>query len=199
MRAYSQLDLIGQELKKIQSNQKGKDFFSKVLDGLLVKKYVNLNIKLEPEVLVRSQGLCYDLSRELESTFSQADLLQVLYGDFLFYVRRNYDNLPQILQWLVTRDITPPAIEDYSDQTPNIYCGDDELTTISITMGREEALRGEHLCFDLEEVETNHHFTLESLLSIVFTDFVEQYRKGNVKNAAKKILKYVEHKPSSNL
>lgn len=63
-------------------------------------------------------------------------------------------------------------------------------------MGREEALRGEHLCFDLEEVDTNHHFTLESLLSIVFTDFVEQYRKGNVKNATKKILKYVEHKPS---
>lgn len=192
MRAYSQINLIGQELARIEGKFKNSlvnNLFDMVL-GLQNKAV--LEVSLSSLILVRSRSLCFDISNEAGEEFNQAHLLWALYEDFLLFVRR-CSNLHEVYNWLLVRDTSSAKIEDYTGQGTE-YEQNDDYCCLKIALDRESALRGENMLLDLEEFYPGHHFTLELVLEIVFTDFINEYRKGNVKNLAQRMVRYLEDK-----
>lgn len=193
MRAFSQLDLIGQELYKLTQKQKSRSFLDAAVDWILSyeTKYVSIEISIKTLILVRSQAFCYDLNElaeEEDNQFTPGDLLSVLYLDFLHFVRKS-KSLPTVHHWLLTKDISGLKVVDENGHVKTLH-DEDEYTRLSFKLDRQAALRGEHLLLDLQEQFPEHHFTLELVLEILFTDFIKEYPKGNIHSILQKILSF---------
>jgi hypothetical protein len=193
MRTFSQLDLIGKELYKLTQKQSNRSIVDSAIDWILNydSKYVSLEISIKTIVLVRSQAFCYDLNElaeEENEKFTPGDLLSILYLDFLNFVRRS-KSLPTVHSWLLAKDISGLKVVD---EKGNIKVLDDnaDSTKIKFKLDRQAALRGEHLLLDLQELFPDHHFTLELILEILFTDFIKEYPKGNINSILQKILSF---------
>ncbi|MBH0167249.1 hypothetical protein IHV12_20200 [Fictibacillus sp. 7GRE50] len=195
MRAYSQVNIIGEELDRIEGSYTDS-FLSKVIDRMLgINNNVFLTISMPSVIVIRSRTLCYDITKDIKVKFTQTHLLSALYEDFLLYLRKSNNNLHEIYNWLVVRDTSSVKINDYSLNNEVDRNGESvDRCHIKIGIDREDALRGENFLLDLEDFYPGHHFTLELILEIIFTDFINEYKQGNVKCIAQKLIKYTESK-----
>jgi hypothetical protein len=193
----SALDVIGQE-RKILANRREMEsagLWSKLINGVLQPRNPKHTFTFyTPQYLfIRSVSFCEDVAAEIEGRFDPGDLARVLYMDFLEYVKKHND--PHLLyKQLNARDLSPATIKPYS--TDEVYKGVNfeemrGFEPVQTRLDHRQALKGEFLLRDMLEIYQDHHFTLESILEIVYCNFVDDYRKGIIKKPIDKIVQYV--------
>ncbi|MFT8320099.1 MAG: hypothetical protein ABF649_04270 [Bacillus sp. (in: firmicutes)] len=193
---FSALDVIGKE-KVIIENRKGlkeagmwerltNSFFSPRNPKHTFTFYV-------PEYLfLRSVSFCEDVSDEIDGKFETNKLAKILYEDFLQHFRKKND-LHEIYKKLTIRDLSPSIIKPY--QTEVAYEGGlfEELRgfqEVRVTLSHQQALKGEFILSALD-IYPEHSFTLENILEITYSNFIDDYRKSLIKNPIEKIVQYV--------
>lgn len=193
---FSQIDVIGHERLILYSR--------KAVEGLglwnrLVNTYHNprnpkhtFTFYVPHYLYIRSVSFCDDISQEIGDEFTPSDLARILYIDFLEFFKKKND-LHDIHRRLSTGDLSPVEILPY--KTDEAYQG----VIFEETRGFEEvrtvldhraSLKGEFLLRDMLEVY-EHDFTLENILEIVYSGFVDDYRKGLIQRPINKIIQYV--------
>lgn len=197
MMKFSQLDVIGQErsILKERKEAAGSGLFNRAMTAILYPKNPKrtFNFHAPHYLYMRSVAFCEDVAEDIEDKFTTNDLARVLYTDFLHYMKKSND-LHDLHKRLTTRDLSPAIVKPY--QTDEAYNGvifeemrgfEEVVTTIA----HKDALRGEYLLRDMLDIYPDHTFTLEQVLEIVYCDFVDDYRKGIIKNPIAKITNYL--------
>jgi hypothetical protein len=190
MRVYSELDLLGEELERL--NEEPDSFFKLLKRDLFRGQYVSVAIEVPDSLLLRASVLCDDLCELSSRKFSQADLLTIIYDEYLDQVRRSGD-LHFIYQNLIFRDVSmkPEVHRNGQEYEVEDLQEKEHTRTIYFKMRRKAALRGETLLSDLAEVFPDHPYSLEKLLEVIYSDFLMRYKKGQLKDPIKKLLEYI--------
>lgn len=192
---FSQVDVIGHERRIIATRKEITGFWGNIFNMVLDPKNPNrlFNFYIPNYLFMRSVAFCDDMSDEINAAFKPNDLAEVLYSDFLEYAKKTND-LHDLHRRLLTRDLAPAIIKPY--QTDKAYNGvifeeARGFEIISAKIPHKDALRGEYLLRDMLEIYQEHTFTLENVLTIIYCDFVDDYRKGIIKNPIAKIKNYL--------
>lgn len=181
---YSQYGLINKGLMEL--NEKGK--MNRFLGFLINDKRLTFKINVPNELFFRAEVLCDDILqlREKEKEYSQAELVQHIFLDFLDEVRRSDSNVNSIYSRLNVRHQELPMVND----RPMIPTR--SSTPLPIKIDRKDVLRAEILLQDLSYFEPDHELNVEKLIEIVYLDFLFEYTKGRRKNVIKEILEYID-------
>lgn len=194
MKKYSQANLLSEEL--VNSYQ-GAGFIDKVLYRLVKQSSAVVYLTIPRPIYFRAEIFCEDVQEMSEMVFTHNDLLDLLYHDFLVYIKKNPD--PQALyNLLIQINHNPAAVKHYvevgetNEYLPSLTKNtvrENNIQTLVIKMKRKQALRGEVLLADLAEVYPDHHFTLEMVLEMLYIDFVEKLKRGENPQALNNIVK----------
>lgn len=187
---YSAADLLAEEL----SLRTPQDFVSKMIYKLAKTSSVKLTIEVPLTLYLRAEIFCEDVQDIGELRFNQADLIAVLYDDFLLYAKKNPDpnHLFKILNTLDQQVGKKTNLEQQQDQSvfKLVHRSNtgQQMQAIEITFKRKSALRGEVMLADIGEVHPGHPYTLENMIQLLYCDFVEKFRKGDNNDALDAIL-----------
>lgn len=194
---FSQLDVIGKErtIRKEQKEIQNEKFLFRMVYRIFNRRNPKHTFifYVQEYLYLRSCSFCSDLEREIDRKFTIGELASILYFDFLEYVRKTND-INTVYKRLAARDLAPVRIF----QTEDVYDGViyEEIRgyeMIETRVDHQDALKGEFLLRDMLEIYTDHSFTLENILEIVFCDFIDDYRRGLIKNPLSKILHYIDY------
>lgn len=195
---FSNLDVIGREQDLISNR---KEFESRGMFHRIINDYRNprnpkytFSFYIPEYISLRSSAFCEDIEEELDKPFTTSNLANVLFIDFLKYIKRS-NSIYDIYTRLNVRDITPTEITPYN--TEEVYGGVvfEEVRgfeLISAVIEHKNALRGELFLRDMLETYPQHEFALEDVLQIIFYDFVNDYRRFLIKNPIEKITQYAK-------
>ncbi len=148
------------------------------------------------DIYFRAQVLCEDVYDLTENRFKLRDLVEMLWEDFIDYVRRKQD-IKATYQLLLEYDQGTPNVrlKKYDEKNieevplyPVRKPPVDEVEVFYSKMKRKDALRGEVMLSDIAQVFPNHHFTLERVLEILLIDFIVKYSKGEAQKIVKEFL-----------
>lgn len=193
----SQLNVIKKE-KELMANRKDADnmrmigrWFNNIINPRNPK--YTFNFYITNYLFMRSVSFCEEVSDEINEVFKPNNLANILFIDFLEYVKKGND-LHDLHNRLKTRDLSPATIKYYN--TDEIHKGvifeeNRGFEIVSARLEHKAALRGEFILRDMLEIYPDHEFVLEHVLEIVYCDFVDDYRKGLIKNPVAKITQYL--------
>lgn len=194
---FSEWNVMKLERDIIADEKEYKDagFFTKLLYKLDNPRRVayRFTFYVPSYLFLRSVSFCETVA-ELEGVkFDVENLADVLYTDFLEYYKRHND-LHTVYRQLTARELSPAAIKPYN--TEEAYAGviAEEVRgyePVDAVLWHKDALLGEYLLRDMLEVYPEHEFTLEAVLEVVFCSFVDEFRKGLIKNPVAKIAQYL--------
>lgn len=108
----------------------------------------------------------------------------MLVNDFIRNVRRISDP-NHIYHKLLLRDRRPVKVNS-KRMKPNT--GEMSIVEIEFRIKRSLALRLEVLLADIAELYPDSKFSIENVLEIIYCDFIEAYKNGNLKNVVEKII-----------
>lgn len=191
MAKYSNADLLKEELSLIGSN----DFLGRVLQKINKTSTVLLTIEVLKSFYLRAAVFCEDIQELSEMPFDQNHLVNLLYNDFLLYAKKNPD--PQAMFGLLASLERGGREHQLAHQGNNFFKmvqqeRYQEKIPVQLRLRRKAALRGEILLADMEEVQPEHGYTIEKILELLYTDFIDKFRKGDHTTALEAILKLLE-------
>jgi hypothetical protein len=192
MGKYSQVDLLKEELSIIGSS----DFFGRFLQKVNKTSSVLLMIDVPKNLFLRAEVFCEDIQDLSEMPFSQNDLINLLYNDFLTYAKKN-PNPRALFRMLTSLDQQAGKDTHLAKQGESVFKlihkdVRQEMKTLQLRMRRKFALRGEVLLADMEEVQPQHGYTLERVFELLYVDFIDKFRKGDNAAAIKNILSLLD-------
>ena len=189
MQKYSSANLLEEELSFIGD----KGFLSKILFNIAKTSSIILTIDVPIPLYLRAEVFCEDVMELSEVSFNQTDLMNLLYNDFLLFAKKNPEPLA-IFRLLTSLESETGKLSYLEQQQEgNIFRliqkdKEQKMQTLELRFRRKHALRGEILLADMEEVQPGHGFTLERVLTLLYCDFVDKFRKGNNTDAIKAII-----------
>jgi hypothetical protein len=180
---YSKYGLIQEEMLTLEETG--------IVDRLLSffrERKLKFNIMVPNEFYARAEALCDDIvqMRTEDKDYSQSELAEHIFLDFLDVVRKNDSNVGAIHNKLHVRKQELPLINE-NPLTPK-----KSSTSLIVKLNREDALRAEWLLKDLSYFVPNHKMEVDTLIEIVYLDFLLEYTKGRRKNVIKEILEYID-------
>ncbi|MBS4200261.1 hypothetical protein KHA93_11530 [Bacillus sp. FJAT-49732] len=194
---FSQIDVIGQErfILFTRKQTKGLSLWTKIMNSYHNPRNPThtFSFYVPHYLYIRSVSFCDDVAEMIDKDFTTNHLAKILYVDFLSYFKRKND-LHDIYSRLTVRDLSPAAIKPYQNEEATKGILFEEVRGFELIETHLEhrlALKGEFLLRDMMEIYQDHTFTLENILEIVYCDFVEDYRKGLIKNPINKIVQYI--------
>lgn len=181
---YSQYGLINKEL--MQLNEKG--FWNRLINSFITHKKLTFTLSVPNELYFRADVLCDDIYqlRESNKKYTQSDLIEHVFSEFLDEVRKNDSSVGSIHTRLNVRTQQLPMVNDRP-----LIPGRSK-TTVMAKIETEDVLRAEVLLQDLSFFAPSHGITVEKLIEIVYLDFLLEYTKGRRTNVMKEILEYLE-------
>jgi hypothetical protein len=190
MEKYSQANLLAKELSWFPNTT---DFFSRFLHKINKSTMITFTMNVPLNFYFRTEVFCEDIEELGEVSFNQNDLLNMLYNDFLLYAKK-YPEPHKLLRLLSSIDEEANKerglIQEGTSVFKTVYKDKEQkMQELQIRMKRKEALRGEILLADMNEVYPNHGYTLERVFEILYCDFIDKFRKGNNSEAINNILK----------
>ena len=179
MKRYSSANLLSEELSFIKDN----DFISKILYKFTKTSTITLTIEVPVNLYLRAEVFCDDVMELSEMIFDQGDLIYLLFNDFMLFAKKN-PNPIAIFKLLTSLEREAGKDAILEQQEGNLFKlthqqKQQQMKILEFKFRRKHALRGEILLADLEEVQPKHGFTLEKVLSLLYCDFVDKFRKGN--------------------
>jgi hypothetical protein len=159
---------------------KHNDFLGKMIYKMNKNISVLLTFQVPMNLFLRAEILCEDIEELAEMHFSQNILMNLLYNDFLLYAKKNPN--PQAYFNLLCSLERSSGKEKQIHQEKNVFTFvhkevPQENKTMQIKMKRKVALRGEVLLADMEEVQSDHGYTLERIFELLYIDFIDTFRK----------------------
>lgn len=196
MGKYSSANLLEEELE--ERPQRG-DFLGRMINKMVKTSNVLLTFQVPVSTYLRAEIFCEDIMdlAEDEANFTQEDLIDLLYYDFLHYAKKN-PNPKAIHSLLVTLHRNSGKVMNLVNKDGgsvyNVIHRENKqhMQTVRLTCKRKLALRGEVLLADMEEVFPNHGFTLEDVLEYLYCDFINKFRTGDNSEAVKTILRMLD-------
>ncbi|MGX2958067.1 hypothetical protein JNUCC23_02090 [Peribacillus sp. JNUCC 23] len=189
MKKYSAANLLEDELSLIGAS----DFFGKILYKMNKASSVLLTIKVPLTLYLRAEIFCEDIQDLSETKFDQNDLIDLLYNDFLLFVKKNPNPRShfKLLTSLDREAGKDSGLEKKEGESVFKLIHKDKeqkMQSIEMRMRRKHTLRGEVLLADIEEVQANHGYTLEKVFELLYIDFIEKFRTGDNTGAIDNIL-----------
>ncbi|MGG3641465.1 hypothetical protein ABES38_08805 [Bacillus gobiensis] len=136
---------------------------------------------------LRGELFCDDVSEAMEETFSQTDLINLLLADFLYQAKRR-SNPYDLYHYLASRE--KPSIQIYS------YNGENKVQSgkrvrrkkMTCSIKRKDALRLEVMLSDIADLDQDKAFTVNEVLLILYSDFIQKYKNGSLTNVLERII-----------
>lgn len=196
MKAYSQYNLIEEELFRLESEKEAKSLFSKLSDLVLSKlfEWCEFNIKVPNYLYLRAKILCEDVELLSGYEFQVHELIYLLYRMFLHKMIQQDDPF-YIYQVINVRSLDKPKVKKVGqlmDIGDNDKLKSDKVKSVNVRIKRKYVLRGEVILRDLENIVPNHNLTIEKILETIFIDFIKEYQSGNFKNAMNVLIQALE-------
>lgn len=181
---YSQYGLLNNALRNLEE----KGFMNRIFNYLIIDKRLTFEIAVPNELYLRAETLCDDILqlRGKDKEYTQGELVQHVFFDFLDEVRKNDSIVGSIYTRLNVRKQQLPLVNDQ----PLLPAK--SKTTVFTKVYRDDVFRAEILLKDLTNFVPNHELTVEKLIEIVYLDFLLEYIKGRRKNVIKEILEYID-------
>jgi hypothetical protein len=181
---YSRYDLISKELSFLEE----QGFISRFFSVILKEKKLRFKISVPNDLFSRAEILCDDIiqMRSEDKEYTQGELAEHVFLDFLDEVRNHDGNVGAIYMKLDVRKQQLPLIND----SPLFSVK--SKTSIEAKIDRCDVLRAEWLLKDLSYFTPKHGIDVEELIEIVYLDFLLEYSKGRRKNVLKDILDEIE-------
>jgi hypothetical protein len=181
---YSQYDLINKELQLLEN----KSFINRLFYSLLQERRYKFTLCVPNDIYSRAEILCDDIlqMRYEDKVYSQGQLAEHIFLDFLDEVRNHDSNVGAIYTRLDVRKKQLPIIEN----APLLPTRSN--TTIITTILKNDVLRAEWLLKDLSYFKPKHGITVEHLIEIVYIDFLFEYTHGRRKNVLNEILECID-------
>jgi hypothetical protein len=165
---------------------------------IFISMNTELRLMLPRDIYFRAQVLCEDVYELTEERFKLGHLVEMLWEDFIDYVREKQD-IKNTYKLLLEYDQGTPnvRVKKYDDKNVDevpLYPVrkkpiDDEIETVYCRMKRKDALRGEVMLSDIAQIFPQHPFTLERVLEILLIDFIVKYSKGESQEIVYKLLR----------
>jgi hypothetical protein len=192
MKAYSQYNLIEEELFRLESEKEAKSIFSKLSDLILSKlfEWCEFNIKVPNYIYLRAKILCEDVELLSGYEFRVHELIYLLYRMFLHKMIKQDDPF-YIYQVINVRSLDKPKVKRVG-QFMDIEDYNDKVKSVNVRIKRKYVLRGEVILRDLENIVPNHNLTIEKILETIFIDFIKEYQSGSFKNAMNVLIQALE-------
>ncbi|PGQ88321.1 hypothetical protein [Priestia megaterium] len=193
MKKYSSSNLLQKELTQGSKNS----FFGKLLYEFDKSSTKTLTLLVPMDVFVRAQVFCEDIEDLSGMEFTQADLIDILYMDFLTEIKAKPDHQGIFNMLIQLERGSGKDLGIVRSKKGSVFeviheFRDKNMEELKVKFRRKLILRGEILLADLESVFPDHGFMLENVLELLYCDFINNYRKGNNKKAVKEILKVLE-------
>lgn len=181
---YSKYALINQELIALEADS----LLDRFLTVFLKDKRLMFELYVPNELYFRANVLCDDVleKRVINKEYTQGELVEHIFLDFLDEVRNHDSNVGAIFTKLMVRKQELPLV----NENPIIKVK--SKSKLLIKLDREDVLRAEVLLQDLSYFHPNHGMDVEELIEIVYLDFLLEYTKGRRKNVVKEILEYID-------
>jgi len=189
MGKYSQIDLLAEELSLIGE----KDLLSKIIYKMTKTSSVILTIEVPLSFYLRAEVFCEDITELSKIKFNQKDLMNLLFNDFMLFAKKKPEPLT-IFRLLTSLERESEGISNLEKQQGgNVFKlihqqREQKMQLLQLRFRRKAALRGEILLADMEEVQPEHGYTLEKVLTLLYCDFVDKLRKGNISAAIDSII-----------
>lgn len=180
---YSQYGLINEELSEL--NERG--IINRIFNFIVRERRLRFNIEVPNELYLRAEILCKDVVERSKknNVYTQGELVEHVFLDFLDEVREADGNLRSIYNKLKVRIEELPMVNDHP------LIPRKSKTSVFTSIDREDVLRAEVLLKDLSYF-SNHGLTVEKLIEIVYIDFLVEYQKDRRKNVMNEILEYID-------
>lgn len=180
---YSKYGLINRELLALEE----RGIKNRLINYVLTDKKLAFSIQVPNDLYARAESLCDDIvqMREGNKDYTQVELVQHVFLDFLDEVRKNYGDVHSIYTRLDIRRQELPMVND----RPLVPSR--SMKTLQIKIHREDVLRAEWFLSDLSYFVPGHGLQVEKLIEIVYLDFLLEYKKGRRKNVIMEILQYI--------
>lgn len=188
--AYSSADLLEKQIYWNSDRRKGIfDYIEKfILDHT---KTISFQLELPTNLFIRTKLLCEYIKEQAGFNFGVHDFLMVLYLDFINSSIKKYD--PIKIYRLINYSY------DYDD-TLKIVVGNDiyihkkresNISKIIIPIEKSNVLKGEMLLAEIDELY-GHNISFEKMLSNLWINFIETYKKGDNDKALNDIIKMLK-------
>lgn len=180
---YSQYDLLGEEEELLED----RGFFLRLITSVRSNR-LKFEVRVPNDLFIRAEVLCDDIIqlRESDKQYTQSELIEHLFTDFLEMVRKHDSNVGAIYNRLRVRKQELPTVKD------NPLFPSKSFTTVTTKIHRDDVLRAEVLLKDLSYFEPRHKLDVEEVIEIVYLDFLLEYTKGRRKDVIKEILEYLD-------
>ncbi|KAA9015740.1 hypothetical protein [Niallia endozanthoxylica] len=180
---YSQYDLINKEIKELDEG----GFANRFVNFILTDRRLPFKVKVPNDLFQRAEILCEDVveMKENNKAFTQAELIEYIFKEFLEEVRKNDGNLRSFQMKFNNRMKDLPMINGQP------LLPQKRKTTLHTKIGRKEVRRAEVFLKDLSFL-SNHDLTVEKLLEMVYIDFLNEYQQGRRKKVLKEIIEAID-------
>ncbi|MGM0877788.1 MAG: hypothetical protein ACQEWV_24375 [Bacillota bacterium] len=140
---------------------------------------------------LRGEIFCDDVSEIIERQFTQSDLISILLVDFLYQAKRR--NNPYDLYRELSSRVQQQSIEVFNyngeNETLHINKETQRKKELDCIIKRKEALRIEVMLSDITDLEPEITFTVNDVLQILYSDFIQKYKTGELTNVLENITK----------
>lgn len=187
--------LYEEELNDLTYNPTG--LFDKLLHKVSRKFALTIDLKYTITVPVseylRGELFCDDVSEMIEKPFTQTNLISILLDDFL-YQAKHRSNPYDLYRELNSRIQHPIEIFNYIGEHEIVYFNKEThgKKEIDCKIKRKEALRLEVILSDMADLESAITFSVNDVLQILYSDFIQNYKNGTLTSVFENIVKRLD-------
>lgn len=179
---YSQNSLLHEESVYIQNTH---SLWGKFVYRLNKSSNVHMDIEVLYADYLRGEYICEDVKELTGTYFNHDSLINLIYDNFLIQAR-NEPNKKQMFQFFRTLEKDAHRENEINlikEKNASIFKlankkKQKKMHTFHACFKRKSALKGELILEDMEEVVPNHGYTLEKILSLLYGDFINLFRRG---------------------
>jgi hypothetical protein len=185
--------IYDEELNEQTYNPTG--IFDKLLHNVSRKFSSTIDLKYTITVPVseflRGELFCEDISEVIDKSFTQTNLISILFDDFL-YQAKHRKNLYDLYRELHSGTQQQPIeIFHYRGGHEKLHINQEaqRKKDIDCTIKRKKALRLEVILSDLANLEPEITFSVNDVLQFIYSNFIQKYKNGTLTNELENIVK----------
>lgn len=169
-----------------------ENIIDKILAYLDSKSKMQLvNIIVPSDIYYRTELMCKCISSDLEIEWGVIHFIFFIYESFIQEAIEKYN--PSVIKSMINRSCrifqSINITIDGEDFSYSRY--DNKVSKLTIKLDKEEAAKGELIISEIEEL-FGYKLSFDELITLIWIDYIEEYKKGNNKKAYKTLYKLIE-------
>ncbi|MBL5769347.1 hypothetical protein [Heyndrickxia sporothermodurans] len=141
---------------------------------------IDYTINIPVAAYLRGEYLCEEISESIQDDFSQRDLISILIDDFIYAIRERKLTAYGIYHEILEREHNAMKIYG-THKVPN--------KELICSLKRKIGLKIEIMLNDVYELEAQNIYSTSDLIQIIYCDFIQKYKTGELGNFLKELIK----------